>query len=381
MTSFDETSEVANLIDEVYASIRFPETWPNIIRRLGDWLDADIGMMISPPAGDANAIPLVVYGLDVTKIADKLPANIARAEISTLALATGRAPGAFLLRDLIPQSAQSKSLYWQEVLAPLGVASGVIAMIRTDDDGGKPVVIHYYRFKSKPAYTEADLKHIQMLTPHLRRALGLVLDPTPGPGAVQALTAIYEVNGAACFFLGQDGEIIHSNSAAEILIAARDGVDVRDGKLVLWDKPAQADLDRVMPRLIGKNWSLHFRTGAEFLASRPSRRQPFVMIATPLTADNTLLMWAAPVRCVLYVLEGELRANWTLSHRLQRLYALTGAEAAVAIAIASGSTLREIATSRNSKIDTVRTQAKSALTKTGARKQAELATLVNRLSF
>ena len=68
-----------------------------------------------------------------------------------------------------------------------------------------------------------------------------------------------------------------------------------------------------------------------------------------------------------------------LAERLQRLYGFTASEAHVAIGVASSASLEELAVERGTKIGTIRTQVKSALAKTGARKQAELATLVNRL--
>jgi DNA-binding NarL/FixJ family response regulator len=66
---------------------------------------------------------------------------------------------------------------------------------------------------------------------------------------------------------------------------------------------------------------------------------------------------------------------------LTQLFDLTPAEADVAIGIAGGKRAPEIATDRGVKIDTVRTQSKAALSKTGSQNQVELAALLTRVAF
>jgi len=66
---------------------------------------------------------------------------------------------------------------------------------------------------------------------------------------------------------------------------------------------------------------------------------------------------------------------------LTRAFALTQAEAEVAIAIAHGRRIAQIAADRSVAVATVRTHAKMALAKTRTRSQAELAVLLTRLAF
>jgi len=66
---------------------------------------------------------------------------------------------------------------------------------------------------------------------------------------------------------------------------------------------------------------------------------------------------------------------------LTRVFALTNAEAEVAIAIAHGRRIAQIAADRSVAVATVRTHAKMALAKTRTRSQAELAVLLTRLAF
>jgi DNA-binding CsgD family transcriptional regulator len=78
-----------------------------------------------------------------------------------------------------------------------------------------------------------------------------------------------------------------------------------------------------------------------------------VLILTPVTRPN-----APPVELI------------------QSLFDLTPAEAKVARGLAAGDTLEEIATANNLSRNTIRSQLRGALEKTGSRRQAELVALL-----
>jgi len=64
---------------------------------------------------------------------------------------------------------------------------------------------------------------------------------------------------------------------------------------------------------------------------------------------------------------------------LAKTLGLTTTEAQIALAVADGKTLTEIADNRRTSIHTVRNQVKSLLLKTGTRRQSEIVALVERL--
>lgn len=375
-----DPAECVALLDSIYAGIRAPETWPNIVRAIGEFLDADMGMMLAPSFGGALPVPLVAYGLDMARITDAYLKYAGRSEFTHRALATGRAPGAFLIDELMPREEQATSAFWQDLAIPLGVTSGIFAILRTPDENRRAVIMNFYRVGERPAFTADDVKQMDFLVPHLRRSLGVILDAPPNTSAPD-IKELYNAIGAPCFFFSAEARVTYVNHAGELLLKANDGVELRDGRLVLSDAAAQLELNAALTRTIGEGWSAKFRTGAELLARRPSGGAPLVLVATPIGADNAIAALAAPVRCALFVLEEKLRSNGLLPERLQRLYGLTTAETDICIDIASGAIPSEIAERRGTTTATVRSQVKAALGKTGARRQADLAALVNRLRF
>lgn len=372
--------ETAKLIDAIYEAISLPRTWPDVIGRIAAWLDADMGMMASPPLPGCDPVPLFLYRLDLSPVSHD-PEMVMRPEFSMRAIATGAVPGVFRFEDLMSAKERATNCYWQTIMAPLGIGSGLLCMIRTPDDAQRPVVLNYYRRTQSRPFGPTDIALMESLLPHLRRALGVLLDAPPPPAAAENIEEITDVIGAAAFFLGSDARLLRASRAGEALVQAGDGLAIQNGRIVLGDVEAQAELNGALSRVIGDNWSRKVRTGAELLVRRPSGDSPLILVATPLGADNPLSTWAAPVRCVVFALEERLKPDAALSDRIRRLYGLTCAEAEVSIGLAMGMSLRQLAIKRHTKVGTVRSQLKHALAKTRMRKQSDLAGLINRLRF
>ncbi len=67
--------------------------------------------------------------------------------------------------------------------------------------------------------------------------------------------------------------------------------------------------------------------------------------------------------------------------KLKACYRLTDSEADIALRLAEGRSLKEIAKQRGASLHTVRNQVKAAFNKTATRRQSELVALVLRLRF
>lgn len=81
----------------------------------------------------------------------------------------------------------------------------------------------------------------------------------------------------------------------------------------------------------------------------------------------------------LVLLRQSSATNAALVHSLRQLFRLSPAEAAIAMSLATGADLHEIAEERNVKLNTLRSQIASIMAKTNTRRQAELVALVARL--
>jgi DNA-binding CsgD family transcriptional regulator len=80
-------------------------------------------------------------------------------------------------------------------------------------------------------------------------------------------------------------------------------------------------------------------------------------------------------RAVLFLSEGDARPGAPAA-TIMRLFGLTATEVQIALALAAGKTLDEIAAERGASKNTARTQMQVILSKTGANRQAEVVRLI-----
>lgn len=366
----------AAIIDDIYAVIREPERLAELVARIADWRGADMALLTSPPLPGCRPVPLVLHRMDFTPVMHESELLV-RPEFTARALATGNAPGVFRFEDLMGEAERATSDYWQRIMKPLDIISGILCAIRTPDDNNRPVALNLFRKSGSPAFTQADVGAMEELQPHLRRTLSILLDAPPAAPEISALSQAYSAIDTPVFYLDGDAKVVHLNPSAQALVDDGDGLTLSHGDLKLDNTAAQAELDAALSRVIGDNWTTKFRAGAELLAPRPSGARALVLVATPVAANNPIATISARVRCVLFAYEE--RSDATLGQRIQRLYGLTQSEAEIALAVAMGKSLPEVAEERGTKLVTVRTQLSNIMSKTGARRQANLVSMILRL--
>lgn len=97
------------------------------------------------------------------------------------------------------------------------------------------------------------------------------------------------------------------------------------------------------------------------------------MIVEPLAGGGRLADLAGPRRAIVHLVDGRLgEAQDAGRDRLMHIYGLTPTEAAIAVALIQGRSIRDIAAARGSTAETVRGQVKLVLHKTGSPRQADL---------
>jgi DNA-binding CsgD family transcriptional regulator len=104
------------------------------------------------------------------------------------------------------------------------------------------------------------------------------------------------------------------------------------------------------------------------------------LIVRPHRLDDGAERAPNPASLLLLVIDPE---QWLAPPRemLMQTFALTRAEADVAIGLVSGRTLAEVAADRDIKIGTVRTHLKAVFAKTHTHSQADLTGILTRLAF
>lgn len=231
------------------------------------------------------------------------------------------------------------------------------------------------RRKDSEVNEAAFLALTRLLVRHLRQALD-ISRAVAGRSFAETVAAD-DRRDAAVVMLGGNGIILFANRRAEGLIAKGDllGRDLRGRAVhhpatqnIIGGALAELNAGRVVtPRAftlktLHGDWQMQIAA----LDPRGQDRSPFGFF------------FGFERRCLLLTLLPSQRGS-VADTTLLRDLALTPAETGIALALAEGLTLTEISEARRVSIHTVRNQVKSALAKTGSRRQSDLVRLVERL--
>ena len=217
------------------------------------------------------------------------------------------------------------------------------------------------RSPARPAFDTLDRQHLSQLLPHLNQALALAhaLVRSRQCEAI-ALTALDHI-GCGVLLLSAANEVLHINARARVLL---DQARVQYApRLRLPSHALQQRLDTSLASAArGESSMLHVPAPA-----------PLVFNIQPATPDAQV----NPLSPITITLTSPLSSLCALSSSLLQHYSLTPAEFRVCQALSEGRSLKMCAQNWNRSYDTLRSQLKAILAKTGTHRQAELVALLD----
>lgn len=240
-------------------------------------------------------------------------------------------------------------------------------------DGEAPAYMSNQRAKSKGGFQEQEGAVLEVLMPHLQRALMLHLRFARMESSVQGLEAALDRFEHAVFGINKYGHVIFSNRKAEEIASKGDGLRLSNGLLVAThpeqDRSLQAILSSAMLAGDGNGLSC----GGFLRLEGRSAAQELRVTAMPFVCP--LPTHALQLAALVFVSDSARHAP-SRSMAMRALFALTPAETRVADMLLEGLDAREIASRLRLMIETTRFHVKRILAKTGTRRQAELLKLM-----
>ena len=237
-----------------------------------------------------------------------------------------------------------------------------------------------HRVRGDRPFTDRHLRRAAILAPHLTRAVRMS-DRLAETRQAEALTgeALECLSGAA-FVVDAEARISASNRAASALLRQGDGLLYGPHGLRAARPATTAELRRLIAAAAAPDGLAELDRSAALLLERPSGRRPFSSLIGPFRAGDGWDLWRG-VRAAAIVLVSDPEVIATPSaERLRRLYGLTPAEAALAIAVTRGEGLGAVARGLGISLTTARTHLQRVFGKTGTNRQAELVRLLLTMS-
>ncbi|MGQ0444697.1 MAG: helix-turn-helix transcriptional regulator [Beijerinckiaceae bacterium] len=348
-----DASRLASLIDLAYEAAARPELWRGFLAQLADAAGArGAGLIGAPPLG---FMPVCAESLDEAvdtglRAGWLLERNVALERMLNLFqhghdIVTDALVFSPWERDHLPFNA--------EYLAPRNLSTGTA--MRLAGAGLSSLVLVMPGDLGSEPMSASEIVTMRALLPHLRRAGQLTMRVMTSyqKGLIDVLAAF----GCGAILVDRRGRVVRMNAKAEGMMGVR--IAVRGGMLTAIGRECDTALQKLIGSVIAPG-PLHESEPIGAVALARPGAAPVLVHGAPLARSAQDLFQQA--RAILTIDDLNARQAPHVPV-LRQVFGLTGAEADVAIALASGRDLAEIARMRGVSIGTIRNQVKSAFAK------------------
>ena len=220
-----------------------------------------------------------------------------------------------------------------------------------------------------------DVSVFASLLPHVRQAIALAHQIETLRHQARFGEAIAGTLERGVFLLDAGGAVLQLNPAALAMVRSGDGPDIRRGGLC-WAGIGGSEVARAIVEVADPGQE----PAARWLSiPRGDGRLPFLLFIAPVSGDGGLMAASAP-RVMLVVTDPET-LDGGRGEALRQLFGLSPGEARVALGVASGRSVPEVAGWFGIAPATARTQLNAAFHKMGIHRQQDLARILGALSL
>ncbi|WGS21278.1 MULTISPECIES: hypothetical protein [unclassified Bradyrhizobium] len=215
-----------------------------------------------------------------------------------------------------------------------------------------------------------EVKALSRLSTRLTEAA--TLSTVVGRSAISGITSALGLIQVAAIAVGRFGVVIGTNGQAGACLG--DDLAIRNNRLTLRDRQANADLTRLIDQL--DHTSDLLTVPSSPIVVRRLDRRPIVIQMQPVPPAARSPFLGARAILLIRDLEGSVAFDQAL---LAATFELTPAQARLAARLARGDSVEDAAREAGVALATARNQLKSIFQKTGTHRQAELVALLHRV--
>ncbi len=273
-------------------------------------------------------------------------------------------------QELVDDREFVRSVHYNEFCKQADIACMIGCGIPLNETANGIIGIH--RADGLPRFEEPDKRMLDLLLPHLQRALQIYHQLTAARLAERVTAGTLGALDVGVVVLDADCRLVSLNAVAETLLQSSDGAGMSGGELRLHDPRLRARFAKLVAGAAAAGASQGIGAGGVLTVPR-RRRRALSLLVCPLRLGQDGFGPAKPMALVL-VSDPE-RGTATPAQVLRQFYGLTGAEARLLAALLAGERLQDYADHNEVAISTVRNQLARIFEKTGTSRQAELVRL------
>ncbi|MBL4898713.1 MAG: helix-turn-helix transcriptional regulator [Colwellia sp.] len=249
------------------------------------------------------------------------------------------------------------------------------AYVATQD--GLDIRIAMQRGRSQGAYDRETMQYLNLLRPHITRALQLSKKLNVQHLITKALESTLNSDARCMLIIDESTKLLYNNEAADNLLEADSVFHLNSKKLTFNNASNQRTFEKILFEL--KNFPINNPvTTSTFDVRMKKNDEHYEFFVSPIDVATSIVR--AFVSGTNYLIIGrKISTQPSIEVYLMNAFRLTPKEIEVAIAISQGRSIANISDSRHRSIHTIRTQLKNVLRKLNLKSQNQLTTFINRL--
>lgn len=262
--------------------------------------------------------------------------------------------------------------FYNEFFKPIGLIETLGGPLYSND--GNFAMIALMRGDDRSPFNEQEVAHLEQLMPHITRALQLRRTFFRIDSRNVGLQATLDRLQAGLILLAADGEVLFVNAAMQALAQQNDGfIFGRRGQPLVTNTEARRRFNALLINVGGGG------SGGVVAVPRNEGRDYAVLVA-PSPASSAQSDWErSGPRGAIVVVHDPDSGSANTSEILEQGLGLSKGAARLVAALAADHDLKTFAESEGVTIHTARFHLRSALSRTGARTQAEVVRIAVRL--
>jgi DNA-binding CsgD family transcriptional regulator/PAS domain-containing protein len=366
-----DDEKLSQLIGSVYDAALDPTLWIGVLEEAAGFVGGPAASLYSRDIVRKTGNVVYQSGLDARQVQLYMEKYI---KLDPTAI------GYFMAEIEEPVSAADVMLYdefietrfYKEWVRPQGLVDSAHAMLEKSGTGAAAFVV--FRHQRDGLVDDEARRRMRLVVPHIRRAalVGKALDLKKAEAAT--LADAFEEMSAGIFFVDATGRILHANTAGHAILSEAEILRAARGQLAARDPETDRTLAETFATAANGDSAIGVKGIALPLTAADGER--YVCHVLPLTSGARR---GAGRNCAavaaLFVHKATLAAP-CLPEAIAKAYGLTPSELRVLLAIVEVGGVPEVAEALGVSTETVKTHLGRIYSKTGARRQVDLAKFV-----
>lgn len=276
------------------------------------------------------------------------------------------------LDEVVPDDELEDSEFFHIYLEKSNVR--YMAGIDLKDTNGERYNVRLCRRESAGNFTNDERQLLNLLAGHIERSVANGMRLVQMDSERQMHTSAVSGRSIATITLDENGRVLRSNGAADLMVAADDGILVHRGMLQLRQPELNDKLREIMEKMLDAQRREEVVPSNAIAIPRPSGEADYEFLIKAIPVDRYVETRNSPH---LMVLINDPANNPAVSmSALMDLYGLTNSEARISVLLSQGKTLDDVSSELGIARNTARAHLRAIYSKTGVTQQSMLVSLV-----